>query len=104
MKYRPELGKVRRMLCERLDELIAEFLEFEDIKEYRFERGMFDAKSKVLRDKVDEEWTKLCSSIGITRTAVRTENEIAMDDPMYTGSLLEMSEATALKILVLGVP
>lgn len=86
------------MLYERLDKLAKEIVPHNG--------SLWDLLGSLPSEvgKVDEEWTKLCSSIGITRTAVRTENEIAMDDPFPRAALLEMSEDTVQKILVLGVP
>ena len=86
-KYRPELSKVQKMVWDRLDTLI-----LDGVDTWR------------TREELEEEWTKLCSSIGIERVGEGfiTKNEVVMRDPMPGGEWLEMSEDTVLKILALG--
>lgn len=92
------------MLCERLDKLAKEIVPGWCLASLMTSSMLRSEKIKYEVGKVDEEWTKICASIGIARTAVRTEEKIIMEDPMLTGAWLEMSEDTVQKILVLGVP
>lgn len=100
---RRQLSKLQVMISRRLDRLVRE--RFPDPPRVRG-AGYTTFLSSTGREKVEKEWTALCSDIGILRI---TEHErpvepVVVHDPMPEGEWLEMSEETATKILTLGMP
>lgn len=109
-KCRPECSKVHALIRERFDKLYNS-------------HGRPWHETQFMQ--VSKEWTSICSNIGICRVGIfRVENESAKNDNILfedpcgstrwsnstgtgefvPGGLLEMSEETLMKILVLGLP
>ena len=119
MKYRPELSKVHALIHERFHKLYQS-------KQATVWSGL--GANSSWADLIDKEWTLICSEIGIDRVGidiiegelmqVGKNNNIIFEDPYVSlrwsvpnpngipkcGGWLLISEETALKILVLGMP
>ena len=103
MKYRKDLSKVHALIRGRFDKL--------------YKKHRASPASGLSVEKVVEEWTLICSEIGISRVGNEpAKNDIIFKDPcgrwsvpigtevLECGGWLEMSEETVQKILVLGMP
>jgi hypothetical protein len=106
MKYR-DLSKVHALIRGRFDKLYDSHAQV---------TGLTHARS--WQEQLVKEWTLICSEIGISRVGNEpAKNDIIFEDPCGSmrwsvpigtvfecGGWLEMSEETAQKILVLGMP